>query len=322
MFLEPQYSEITSRDKVSIACKLPDNLTLEVPVLSANMDTVTEDHMACAMFRGGAGAAIHRFMTIERNVEMYKKSPSCTWVSIGVNEESKDRAKALYESGARRFVVDIAHGHSLLMKNMISWLRSEFKDILIMAGNVATAKATKDLALWGADIIKVGIGPGNVCLTKNVTGVTVPQFSAVLICATEAKNLVREKWTNKRPLIVADGGITEFGDIAKALAAGADMAMSGRLFAGCREAPGERIGGKKVYRGMASKDAMLIIRSAENLPTPEGMSTLIEYSEHSAEEVCKQIAGALKSAFSYSNALNLKQFHERAKWAIRHTSMR
>ena len=323
VFLEPQYSEVTSRKQVDVSCTMPDNSILSVPVISANMDTVTEDAMARAMQRGGGAGALHRFMTIERNVDVFKLSEMTSWVSIGVNEESKTRARALYESGARRFVVDVAHGHSILMKNMVAWLREEYKDtILIMAGNVATVDGVRDLTLWGADIVKVGIGPGNVCLTKNVTGVTVPQFSAVNLCAKGASALYAAKLIPKKPLIVADGGITEFGDIAKALAAGADLVMSGKLFASCREAPGERIEGKKVYRGMASRDAMLTIRSSDSLPTAEGMSTLIDSSEHSAEEVCQQIKGALQSAFSYSNSLNMKEFHERAKWHVRHTQMK
>lgn len=317
VYLVPQYSEITSRSQVDVSCTLPNGMKMNVPVISANMDTVTEDMMARAMQRGKAGAALHRFTTIERNLDLYAHSPPETWVSIGVNADSKDRAKALYEAGARNFIVDIAHGHCLMMKETIAWLRKEFgQSIMIMAGNVATSKGTTDLIHWGADVIKIGIGPGNVCLTKNVTGVTVPQFSAVAECATVARSV------NRPVAIVADGGITEYGDIAKALAAGAHMVMSGKLFASCVEAPGERIDGKKVYRGMASRDAMATIRSTDVLPTAEGLSTLIEASSHSAQYVCEQIRGALQSAFSYSNASNLEQFHANAEWAVRHTQMR
>lgn len=323
VFIKPQYSEVTSRKQVDVGVTLPNGQHLDVPVISANMDTVTEDAMARAMIKGGAAAAIHRFMSIERNVELFKNSPVETWVSIGVNADSKDRAKCLYEAGARNFVVDIAHGHSLMMKETIAWLLGEFgSSITIMAGNVATPDAVSNLASWGAHIIKVGIGPGNVCLTKNVTGVTVPQFSAVLNCAQKAKTLYQEKFITRKIFIVADGGITEYGDVAKALAAGAHMVMSGRLFASCKEAPGERIDGKKVYRGMASRDAMLTIRSPDSLPTAEGMSTLIDSSEHSASEVCSQIKGALQSSFSYSNSHTLNEFHSRAQWAIRHTQMK
>lgn len=157
----------------------------------------------------------------------------------------------------------------------------------------------------------------SACSTKNVTGVTVPQFSAVMECASVLHGMYGNK-----PLIVADGGITEIGDIAKALAAGADLVMCGRLFAGAREAPGERVGGKKVYRGMASKDAMLTIRNASSLPTAEGISTLIDTSEHSAIDIINQIKGGLQSSFSYSNARNLCEFQMNAKFGIRHTAMK
>ena len=324
VYLVPQYSEVTSRSQVDTSVHIGD-FKIDVPVISANMDTVTAGEMAYAMAEGGAIGAIHRFMTVEQNIREfqigtgdihYQKSYPC-FVSIGVNEESKERARRLYNAGARNFVIDIAHGHSRMMRDMTTWLRDTYSDVYVMAGNVATAQAVKDLASWGAHAIKVGIGPGNVCTTKNVTGVTVPQFSAVMECASVLHGMYGNK-----PLIVADGGITEIGDIAKALAAGADLVMCGRLFAGAREAPGERVGGKKVYRGMASKDAMLTIRNASSLPTAEGVSTLIDASEHSAIDIINQIKGGLQSSFSYSNARNLCEFQMNAKFGVRHTQMK
>ena len=194
-----------------------------------------------------------------------------------------------------------------MMKNMIEWFRKEFgNDVVIMAGNVATSDGAKDLERWGADLVKVGIGPGAVCLTKNVTGTTRPQFSAVMDCAKSVTIPV-----------VADGGIVEIGDICKAIGAGASFVMSGRLFAGCKEAPGTLIGSEKVYRGMASKDAMLTIRKDDgNLPTPEGKSTTVNQTG-SAEEVVKNIKGGLQSAMSYANAKTIAEFHEKAKFGQR-----
>lgn len=324
VFILPQYTEVTSRSQVDTSIQLG-HLRIDVPVISSNMDTVTDGHMAYAMAEGGAIGAIHRFMDIDRNVHEFQvgtgnidnqKSYPC-FVSIGVNEESKDRAHRLYEAGARYFVIDIAHGHSKMMKDMMEWLRKTYPDVFIMAGNVATPDAVHSLSAWGADAIKIGIGPGNVCTTKNVTGVTVPQFSAILDCAYEANRV-----NGKRPLIVADGGISEIGDIAKALGAGADLVMCGRMFASCREAPGERINGKKVYRGMASRDAMLTIRSSSSLPTAEGISTLIDASEQSAIDVIKHIKGGLQSSFSYSNATTLQEFRANVKFGVRHTAMK
>jgi IMP dehydrogenase len=181
-----------------------------------------------------------------------------------------------------------------------------------MAGNVATHQGADHLARWGADAIKVGIGPGAVCLTKNVTGVTVPQLGAIKDCSNAVKNLS----LYKRPLIVADGGIREYGDVAKALGAGADMVMIGGLFAGTDEAPGQLINGKKVYRGMASKEAMSSIRIGETMPTPEGTSILVD-TKGSVRTIVEGIAGGLRSAFSYSNARTLHQFQNQAKFGIR-----
>lgn len=319
VFLVPQYSEVTSRSQVSTGVYIGD-MKIDVPVISANMDTVTAGEMALAMAEGGAIGAIHRFMDIAQNIREFDIALGSTnpcFVSIGVNEESQKRAVALYNAGARNFVIDIAHGHSRMMRDMTTWLRGLYPDVYIMAGNVATGEAVRDLVSWGANAVKVGIGPGNVCTTKNVTGVTVPQFTAVHDCAIVARNMIGHK-----PIIVADGGITEIGDIAKALGAGADLVMCGRLFAGCREAPGERVGGKKVYRGMASKDAMLTIRNVSQLPTAEGISTLIDANEHSAIDVVNQIKGGLQSSFSYSNARNLCEFQINARFGVRHTQMK
>lgn len=315
VYILPQYSEVTSRSQVNTTVKFGD-LHIETPVISANMDTVTNAEMTVAMYEGGGIGALHRFMSIEDNVEMFNRSAPC-FVSIGVNEESKERAQALYTAGARRFVIDIAHGHSRMMRDMTTWLRETYPDVFIMAGNVATGQAVKDLVSWGADAVKVGIGPGNVCTTKNVTGVTVPQFSAVLNCAS-----TRDTMNGRKPLIVADGGITEIGDIAKALGAGADLVMCGRLFASAKEAPGERIGGKKVYRGMASRDAMLTIRNVSSLPTAEGISTLIDANDVSASTIVQQIKGGLQSSFSYSNSKNIEEFHENVLFGLRKTEMK
>lgn len=319
VYILPQYSEVTSRSQVDTSVHIGD-MKIDVPVISANMDTVTDGEMAHAMSEGGAIGAIHRFMDVEHNIREFETAHGNThpcFVSIGVNEESKDRARRLYDAGARNFVIDIAHGHSRMMRDMTTWLRSTYPDVYIMAGNVATGQAVCDLVSWGANAVKVGIGPGNVCTTKNVTGVTVPQFSAVNECASVVRGM-----NGRKPLIVADGGITEIGDIAKALGAGADLVMCGRLFAGCREAPGERVGGKKVYRGMASRDAMITIRNVSSLPTAEGISTLIDANEHSAIDVVNQIKGGLQSSFSYSNARNLCEFQVNAKFGIRKTEMK
>jgi IMP dehydrogenase/GMP reductase len=320
VYIVPQYSEIETRSQVDIGVTVGSRTTwhLDVPVISSNMDTVTEHDMATAMFRAGASGAIHRFMSISDNVGMYNKirtSNTEAFVSVGVNRDSKERTQELYKAGARYFVIDIAHGHSKMMKEMIAWVKGEYRDVFLMAGNVATTEGAFDLARWGADAIKVGIGPGAVCLTKNVTGVTVPQLGAVQACA-----LAEQLWyvgnQKEFPLIVADGGIREYGDVAKAIAAGADMVMIGGMFAGTDEAPGELVGGKKVYRGMASRDAMRVIRVGDSMPTPEGTSVLVD-SKGPVGQIVQDIAGGLRSAFSYSNSRNIKDFQKRAQFGIK-----
>jgi len=309
VYIVPQYSMVSSRamvDTSSILDPLLGYNKIDVPVISANMDSVTDGKMAKAMSSAGAIGALHRFMSIEENVKQYKLTKNKpTLVSVGVSENSKNRAQALYNAGARHFIIDIAHGHSELMENMVKWLREKYKDIYIVGGNVATFDGAVDLISWGVNAIKCGIGPGAVCLTKNVTGVTVPQFTAIRDCVRAADSV------NTPITVIADGGIREIGDIAKALGAGADFVMAGSLFASCKEAPLPGI-----YRGSASKDVMKTVRS-DDLPTPEGKSVEIKQEEISVKELVGNIKGGLQSAFSYSNATDLVDFQARCKFGFR-----
>lgn len=309
VFIIPQYSTVNSRSDVDTSYVLGNKYTLDVSVISANMDSITGPEMAIAMYRAGAFGALHRFNNVNDSIDAYEKvkneGASC-FVSVGVQEVHQVRARFLYEAGARYFIIDTAHGHSSQMRTMIVWMAKHCPDAYIIAGNVATPDAVKDLEDWGANAIKIGIGPGAACLTKNVTGVTYPQFSAIYDCAQVASV----------PLI-ADGGCTEIGDIAKALGAGAEMVMLGRMFAACKETPSIVINGQKVYRGMASRDAMIKIRPFDTLPTPEGASIFIEDTPTTAEEVVKEIKGGLQSAFSYSDAHSLEEFAAKVKFGVR-----
>jgi len=319
VFITPQYSEITTRKSVDTSIKLL-NLNLDVPIISANMDTVSESETCISMYKAGALGAMHRFLSIEQNILEYEKvkNAKCEcFVSLGVNEESKDRAKKLYDAGARYFVIDIAHGNSLIMKNMIFWLREEFgKEITIMAGNVSDSSGVENLREWGADIVKTGIGGGAVCLTKNITGVTRPQFSAVLDCC---------EYGNRVGIpIVADGGLKELGDACKAIAAGAALVMAGGLFAGCKETPGDILTYSedgtpltKSYRGMASKAAMRTIKREEDMATPEGTAISVNCRNESVVDVVKAFKGALQSSMSYSNAKDISEFQEKIIFGIK-----
>lgn len=314
VFIVPQYSEIISRKNVDISVEIiPGKLKLDIPVFSANMSSITEEDMCISMYNSGGMGVMHRFISIEDNIKKYNivKQNNCEcFVSLGVNEESKERAKKLYESGARYFCIDIAHGNSVLMKNMIHWLKINFNDIILMAGNIATPDGIENLYNWGADICKLNIAPGAVCITKNQTGCMFPVISCLIDCSKKAKEL--------NIPVIADGGLVEYGDICKAIAIGCDAVMSGKFFAGCQETP-EQVdeNGNKPYFGMASKRAMSLIKREEDMATPEGKEIVVKSTNTSAASILKDIKGALQSSMSYSNSKNIKEFQDKVIFGIK-----
>ena len=321
IFILPQYSEISTRQQVDVSLTMAGG-KIAVPIMAANMDTVMCDDMAVGLAKAGACGALHRFQSIEdaskeywrvHNLQLVEGIKTPIFVSIGVNRDSKERAQELFKDGARNFVIDIAHGHSANMKEMLHWLQKEFgtDEIFYMAGNVATWKGAHDLITWGAHAIKAGVGPGSVCKTKNVTGVTVPQAQAVRTVVHAAKE--SSQLYGRKFYVVADGGCTEIGDVCKAIGLGADMVMSGRFFAGCNEAPQGTL-----YRGSASEAVQTKYRTERTvMPTPEGTTEMLE-QRGPVSDVVELIAGGLRSAFSYSNAKNMKEFHNQCKFGIRH----
>ncbi len=223
--------------------------------------------------------------------------------AVGVTEETIDRVSVLAEHGADVIVVDTAHGHSEGVVGMVKNLRKKFPALQLIAGNVVTAEATNDLIKAGVDAVKVGVGPGSICTTRIVAGVGVPQVTAIYECAKAAAR-------SKIP-IIADGGIKQTGDIAKAIAAGADTVMIGGMFAGVEESPGEKIlyEGRtyKVYRGMGSISAMKkgskdrYFQDVEDeLPklVPEGIEGRVPY-RGSLHETVHQMVGGLRAAMAY-----------------------
>ncbi|MBN1646007.1 IMP dehydrogenase [Candidatus Woesearchaeota archaeon] len=238
--------------------------------------------------------------------------------SIGVMGDYLERAEALVKAGVDILVIDIAHGHSDLAINTLRAVKQKWPAIPVMVGNVATAEAVKDLAMAGADCIKVGVGPGSACTTRIVVGAGVPQFTAVLECVAEAKS-------HGIP-INADGGIENSGNAAKAFAAGADTILCGNLFAGCEESPGKLITkhGKrfKLYRGSASISNNMIRKArAEGRKleegvdgyTAEGVESVIPF-RGSAQDVVNSLVGGIRSGMSYAGARNLKELHEKARF--------
>ncbi len=450
VLLLPRKSAVFSRKDVTTKARLTKNITLDIPLISANMDTVTESGMARAMARMGGIGIIHRFLSLERQIEevrkvkraenviiedpftvapditlgeakMYMKREGISGVlvvkeikakkqlvgiltrrdllfetddrkkvsslmsttivtarpdvdlekakdllhanrieklpltnkdgtlvglitlrdiiermenptsskdkkgrllvgaAVGVKDDTIARTDELLKAGADVIVIDVAHGHNTRTIEMTKRLRKTFGSKLeLIAGNIATGEAARDLVKAGADALKVGIGPGAACTTRIVTGVGVPQLTAIMDVAREAKKL-------NIPFI-ADGGIKNSGDLSKALAAGADVAMIGNLLAGTKESPGDYVLDRgvayKFYRGMASYDASsektrLDKKAGEATDgffrSPEGASGRVPYRGE-ASMVITDLLGGLRSSMSYLGATNFKEFQKNAEF--------
>jgi IMP dehydrogenase len=238
--------------------------------------------------------------------------------AIGVSAEARERAEALVAAQVDVLCIDTAHGHSKNVLTIVKELRSRFKDTILVAGNVVTGEATSALIDAGADVVKIGVGPGSICTTRVVAGVGMPQISAVIECSAAAKK--------KGKTIIADGGIKFSGDITKALALGANTVMIGNLLAGAEESPGETIlyQGRtyKVYRGMGSLGAMSkgskdrygqADVAEEDKLVPEGIEGKVPYKGN-ASGIIHQLIGGLKSGMGYVGAYNVEELQARAKF--------
>ena len=302
VLLRPRFSSIKSRSEINISSVFNDRHELQLPVISAPMDTVSESDMAEAMDNSGAMAVIHRYNSIEAQCQQIVSLPPETVVgaAIGVSGDYMERATELYRSGCRFFCVDIAHGHHVLMKTALTNLRKTFSsEVTIMAGNIATLQGFNDLSDWGADAIRVGIGGGSICSTRIKTGHGVPTLQSVIDCAK----------SDRDAKLIADGGIRTSGDIVKALAAGADFVMLGSLLAGTTESPGQLLkdgsgGMRKVYRGMASKEAQIDWRG--HTASVEGVTSSVPL-KGPVSAVLKDLERGIRSGFSYSGARNLRE---------------
>ena len=444
VLLVPQFSSVDSRRGLSTQTRLTKKIALHVPIVSANMDVVTESEMAISMAREGGIGMIHRFMPIAdqaKQIQRVKKAESfivddpitmteshtvgdvkrvvqetgtggililnaeqqlvgivttrdllfendlekpvtalmqrnvitgppgaslkeaerllhdhrveklplvdkqrrvkglvtlkdimkitqypkatkdergrlAVGAAVGVREKEMRRVEALLEAGADCIVVDIAHGDSQLEIQMIQRIRKEFAQAQIIGGNVATADGTRRLIEAGADAIKVGVGPGSICITRIVAGAGVPQLSAVIECSEAAREY--------EVPIIADGGIRQPGDLAKAIAAGADSAMIGSMLAGTDESPGLMMTRKghryKASRGMASRGAAIDRKQREGDDVTqeeideyvaEGVEAAVPYRGR-AREVLTNLVGGLQSGMSYSGACSIRELQEKA----------
>lgn len=292
----PKYSKIESRHDVSLETRLG-KYSFKIPIIAANMDRICESEMAIAMNELGGLGVIHRFNSIDYQYEEAEKvrknnEKNIVAVALGV-KDLKERSKKL-DSVADIFVLDIAHGHSKHAIDAVKYLKDNYEKYLI-AGNVATMDGAMDLYQAGADCIKVGIGPGKVCRTRDVTGCGVPQFTAVLDIAK-----------NKKYDIIADGGIRTSGDIVKSLGVGTNAVMLGYLLSGTDETPGEIFFGKhglkyKIYRGMSSREVNGRLDVAS-----EGVSIDVLY-KGSVKQIISDLVMGVKSGLSYVGARNLDE---------------
>ena len=235
--------------------------------------------------------------------------------AVGITANVLERVDALVKAKVDVIVIDSAHGHSANIFKTLRLIKEHYPDLQVIAGNVATAEATRDLIAAGADAVKVGIGPGSICTTRVVAGIGVPQVTAVMDCYEEAKKTGTP--------IIADGGIKYSGDVTKAIAAGANVCMMGSMFAGCDESPGtfELYQGRKykVYRGMGSIAAMengskdRYFQTGAKKLVPEGVEGRVAY-KGLVEDTVFQLIGGLRSGMGYCGAHNIPELHEKAEF--------
>jgi IMP dehydrogenase len=310
VLLVPAYNHHESRRVVDISSTdRLGKLTLKLPIMSSNMDTITEYEMANFMHSKGGAGVLHRFLTIENNIKQFKACSGLAFVSIGCTSAELERAEALRDSGADYFCVDVAHAHAKYVGKTLKSLRQLLGDRCIMAGNVATYAGADYLASCGADIIKAGIGGGSVCSTRIKTGFGIPMLTCIQDCARTDRS------------IVADGGIRTSGDIVKALAFGADFVMIGGMLAGTESTPGKVVTNKdgskiKYYRGMASREAQEdFLGQMHEWKTAEGVSTEVPYRENQ-EGIIGDIIGGLRSGLTYAGADSISELQRKLNYVL------
>lgn len=321
--LIPEYSEVESRKNINLETQLTTNYRIRVPLIASPMDTVCESPMAIALGEMGGVGCIHRFMTIDRQADevwrvwrwffdpdSYQTNGTLPhdkfthplrpiMAAVGATGDFVERAQALTEKGANVILIDVAHGFHKNVRDAIAVLKSKLPShVDIIAGNVANGRGARALADWGADAIRVGVGGGSLCTTRIKTGFGVPNVTALI-----------ESVKSVPVPIIADGGIRTSGDIAKALAVGANSVMLGSLLAGTKEAPGQIIetprGLYKRYRGAASLETKNTHgQEARNV---EGEATTIPF-KGGVEFVVEGLLDGLRSALSYGGARNLDEF--------------
>ena len=308
--------------QVSTRSFLTRELALDVPLLSAAMDTVTESRMAIALARLGGMGVLHRNLTVDAQAAQVKECKDRgvrVGAAVGVSGDADERVSALVAAGVDVIFVDTAHGHSAAVIRMVEKVKARHR-VQVVAGNVATAEGTDELIAAGADGVKVGMGPGAICTTRVVAGAGMPQITAIYDCANAA--------AKAGVPICADGGIQESGDIAKAIGAGAHTVMLGGLFAGVDESPGDIVetdeGRFKSYRGMGSMGAMQARQTSRDRYgqgdvaefsklVPEGIEGRVP-ARGPLEPFVHQLIGGLRAGMGYAGAATIEDLRTTARF--------
>tara|TARA_B100000085_G_scaffold181557_1_gene165809 strand:+ start:5639 stop:6709 length:1071 start_codon:yes stop_codon:yes gene_type:complete len=323
VLLVPQYSDIKSRSEIELTTDLGNGLVLDLPIIASPMDTISESAMALELGLAGGAAVIHRYNTPAeqaRHIKLAKDMAKnlhgnniTVGAAVGITDDFMKRAMVLLEARADFICVDVAHGHHIMMKDALAKLRVLLGDNYhIMAGNVATIDGVNDLADWGADSIRCNIGGGSICSTRIQTGHGLPGLQTILDCSK----------TDRDVSIIADGGLTNSGDMVKAFAAGADVVMCGSLLSGTDESPGKIIEESdgtrwKTYRGMASKEAQINWRGRYS--SFEGVSARVPY-RGSVKNILKDLEKGIRSGLSYSGARHIQELQNVAKFVQQTTA--
>ncbi|MBP9816157.1 IMP dehydrogenase [Candidatus Woesebacteria bacterium] len=321
VLLVPQKTNIASRKDVDLTTRISKNIRMNIPIVSANMDTVTESKMAIAVAEAGGIGILHRFIPMAAQatkVRAVKKKGLLVGAAIGIKGDYVERTRGLVKAGVDVIVLDIAHGHSIYLIKVLKELKAKYKNTDIIAGNIATYEGALELIKAGADGIKVGIGPGSICITRLVAGAGVPQLTAIMEAVRAAKKFDVP--------VIADGGIRRSGDIVKALAAGASSVMIGSKFAACEESPSikfEKEGRMyKLTRGMASaaayKDKIKHSKGEGNGDdvksyTAEGVEAIVPYKGPVKDSI-DELMGGTRSGFSYTGAKNIEELWKKAEF--------
>ena len=316
VLIRPKRSTLSSRREVDIRRQYRFKWSGQpyhgVPIIAANMDGVGTIAMAQAFHAQGDGlsAALHKHYDLDRLVAFFRTDAAANaWFSIGVAEKDEEKLEAFVAAGGRpeRLCIDVANGYSEPFALFVKKMRDRFPEATIMAGTVVTGEMTEELILSGADVVKVGIGPGSVCTTRKMTGVGYPQLSAIIECADAAHGL--------GGLVCADGGCTVPGDLAKAFGAGADFVMLGGMLAGhapCEADIVEEDGTHYVvFYGMSSNTAMTKhAGGVAEYRASEGKTVKIPYRGELAPTL-QDILGGIRSACTYVGARTLKELSKR-----------